>query len=53
MMMKSGVSPAIASVEAIKNIIRFHPDFVGAVLAVNIRGEHGTLMVHLNKRFDA
>ncbi|XP_053400380.1 putative N(4)-(beta-N-acetylglucosaminyl)-L-asparaginase GE19290 [Mercenaria mercenaria] len=41
MMMKSGASPTIAAGDAIKSIIRFYPDFVGAVLAVNIEGAHG------------
>ena len=40
-MMKTGVSPSIASTEAIKHILRFYPDFAGAVLSVNLFGEHG------------
>lgn len=43
MLMKTGVSPSIATAEAIKNILRFYPDFSGAVLAVNLNGEHGML----------
>ncbi|XP_060554336.1 N(4)-(Beta-N-acetylglucosaminyl)-L-asparaginase-like [Ruditapes philippinarum] len=41
MMMKTGVSPCIATSEAIRSILRFYPDFVGAVVAVNKKGEHG------------
>ncbi|KAH3842682.1 hypothetical protein DPMN_116186 [Dreissena polymorpha] len=41
MLMKTGVSPSVATAEAMKSIIKYYPDFVGAVLAVNIRGEHG------------
>ena len=40
-LMKTGVTPGIATAEAIKNIIRFYPKFTGAVVAVNIYGEHG------------
>ena len=39
--MKTGVAPDIAAAEAIKSIIKYYPDFIGAVLAVNVRGEHG------------
>jgi len=39
--MKMGISPSIATAEAIKSILRFYPDFVGAVVAVTTQGEHG------------
>ncbi|KAL4229853.1 hypothetical protein ACF0H5_010245 [Mactra antiquata] len=41
MMMKMGASPGEATADALKNIIRLYPDFVGAVLAVNKNGAHG------------
>ncbi|XP_052791747.1 putative N(4)-(beta-N-acetylglucosaminyl)-L-asparaginase GH22932 [Mya arenaria] len=40
-LMKTGVSPSVATSEAIKSIIRFYPDFIGAVVAVNTQGQHG------------
>ncbi|KAL3878200.1 hypothetical protein ACJMK2_030568 [Sinanodonta woodiana] len=41
MLMKMGVAPSVAAAEAIKPIIKYYPNFIGAIIAVNVRGEFG------------
>ncbi|KAK3606412.1 hypothetical protein CHS0354_042063 [Potamilus streckersoni] len=41
MLMKMGVTPSVAAAEAIKSIIKYYPNFVGAIVAANVRGEYG------------
>ncbi|XP_061163758.1 N(4)-(Beta-N-acetylglucosaminyl)-L-asparaginase-like [Saccostrea echinata] len=40
-LMGSGMSPSNAALSSIKPIIKYFPDFDGAVIAVNHKGEHG------------
>lgn len=42
-LMGSGMAPSKAALFSIKPIINFYPDFNGAVIAVNTKGEHGKL----------
>jgi N4-(beta-N-acetylglucosaminyl)-L-asparaginase len=39
--MGQGLSPADATRAAISKIVRFYPDFSGAIVAVNLKGEYG------------
>lgn len=41
-LMGSGMTPSNAALFSIKPIIKFYPDFNGAVIAVNSKGEHGS-----------
>ena len=49
--MRTGVSPSIAAAEAIKPIVKYYPSFSGAVVAANIRGEHGKIMDNFFQKF--
>lgn len=42
-LMGSGMTPSKAALFSIKPIINFYPEFNGAVIAVNTKGEHGKL----------
>ena len=42
-LMRMGISPSKAAEEAIKPIIKYYPKFSGAVVAANVRGEHGKI----------
>ena len=39
--MRTGASPSVAAAEALKPIVKYYPQFIGALVAANIRGEHG------------
>lgn len=40
-LMKQGKSPTAAAEEAISEIKVYYPSFVGALIAVNVSGDHG------------
>lgn len=42
-LMGSGMTPSKAALFSIKPIINFYPEFNGAVIAVNTKGQHGKL----------
>ena len=46
--MRTGASPSVAAAEAIKPIIKYYPQFIGAVVAANTQGEHSK---YFNKAF--
>ena len=48
--MRNGDSPSVAAADAMSRIVRFYPNFSGAVVAVNKQGEHGSYFT-LFKRF--
>ena len=44
--MKAGMTPTQAAKDALQRIQKFYPDFVGAMIAVNTKGEYG-MYVHV------
>ena len=42
--MKQGLSPTKAVMEALNRIIRYNPDFSGALIAVNVTGHYGNVV---------
>jgi hypothetical protein len=41
--MKQGLTPTKAVLEALNRIIAYHPDFSGALIAVNVTGHYGNV----------
>ncbi len=39
--MRQGYSPTKAAESAVRRITQHHPDYVGAIVAVNAAGQHG------------
>lgn len=47
--MKRGTSPTLAADMAIRRILKFYPEFMGAVIAVTINGEYGAACHGIDK----
>ena len=43
--MRTGSTPSVAAEEAIRPIIKYYPQFTGAVVAANTLGEYGELVL--------
>lgn len=41
--MRAGKSPTDAASDALSRIAKYYPDFQGALVAVNIKGQYGEL----------